>query len=104
MSTITLNANEAIELCRKEGITLAQLEEMGFAITTAGQANVVAAAVAPTEKPELVAAATLLQAAAVKRGKTANGRQKYTLGAKEGTGIFNVVVTVKPADLKALNA
>jgi hypothetical protein len=95
--SVEISAMEAIEISRKENITIADLEEMGFSVQTAGNANVEAQAAKREVKPELVAAAALLFEAGKSVGKTKRGRPRTTLGEKTGTYPYAVSVSIDPA-------
>jgi len=91
MST-TLTANQAVQVSREEGVTIADLEEMGFTIITAGQANVQAAQAEVPANEELQAIAEDLFGKGRKGEPTKSGRLVRVLGAKEGLGPYSIVV------------
>ena len=105
--TINVSKGEAIALAKEYSITLADLQQMGFAIEVAGQANVTAAEAAPQVNEELVAMIEALWAAG--RTKDANGKRlanrdgrwKSVLGRSEQIGDFRVAISApkgyKPA-------
>ncbi len=94
--TVALTALEAIDLSRSEGVSIAELEGMGFSVQTAGNANVQAKVVAPKTTPALVTAAALLFKAGKSRGKTKQGRPRVTLGVKEGSYPYAISVSIDP--------
>ena len=97
---MNITLSEAVATAKAQGVTIGELEAIGFEIDLSGSSNVASKETtpeAPETKPELVEASAVLFEAGVKRAKTGNGRPKRTLGTKEGTYPYNVTVTIDPA-------
>jgi len=84
---------EAVELSREQGVTVGEIEALGFEIlSTAGAANVAAANAVPVNA-ELLAHAEALYTGGRKAKNTQSGRSKRVLGDQDGISPYRVIVT-----------
>jgi hypothetical protein len=86
-----------LELSRDEGVSVDELEKVGFTVNT-GAANVAAAPAKPTapvyeQDAALTAAAALLFKKGRQATATKAGRAKRVLGDRDGISPYRVIVT-----------
>ena len=92
---MNITLSEAVATAKEQGVTIGELEALGFEIDLSGTANVTAKETTP-ELPvnaELTAHVEALFEAGRKVKATAQGRAKRVLGDQDGISPYRVIVT-----------